>query len=82
MRQRVEPFFTPQGPPKLVFLYQPEERLDARGAWEPVGDPVLTLVDEASIGDARMAGASVYFVRVDPSRAITPDKPAGDIAVG
>ena len=59
MRQRVEPFFTPQGPPKLVFLYQPEERLDARGAWEPVGDPVLTLVDEASMGDARMAGASV-----------------------
>ena len=82
MRQRVEPFFTPQGPPKLVFLYQPEERLDARGAWEPVGDPVLTLVDEASMGDARMAGASVYFVRVDPSKAITPDKPAGDIAVG
>ena len=29
-----------------------------------------------------MAGASVYFVRVDPSKAITPDKPRATSRVG
>ena len=63
---------------KLVFLYQPPERLNEHGQLVPVGAAELTLAEDDG---ARMAGDSVYFVRVNP-KGVTPDKPAGDIAVG
>ena len=63
---------------KLVFLYQPHERLNEHGQLVPVGAAELTLAEDDG---ARMAGDSVCFVRVNP-KGVTPDKPAGDIAVG
>ena len=62
----------------MVFLHQPPERLNEHGQLVPVGAAELTLADHDG---ARMAGDSVYFVRVNP-KGVTPDKPAGDIAVG
>ena len=62
----------------MVFLYQPPERLNEHGQLVPVGAAELTLAEDDG---ARMAGDSVYFVRVNP-KGVTPDKPAGDIAVG
>ena len=75
----VRPFFEPDGPAKLIFVYQAPDAVDPKtGAVTRVGAKRLALTD----GDGESVdGRAAYFIRNNP-KGITEKFDPKDISVG
>ena len=76
---KVRPFFEPEGPHKLIFVYQAPDTVDPKtGAVTRVGAKRLALTD----GDGESVdGRAAYFIRNNP-KGITEKFDPKDISAG